>query len=122
MQSEPDTEWIALPRVISIDDWHEPDYIRIARIQISLSENPDMPRLRQLLTGLRENLKTRLSQRQSTRGGGAALEGGVGMCGTGMINFHGPITQERDDANDFIVNKLMEDIESRIYDLLGISQ
>ena len=114
MQSEPDTEWIALPRVISIDDWYEPDYIRIARIQISLSENPDMPRLRQLLTGLRENLKTRLSQRQ--------MEGGVGMCGTGMIHFHGPITQERDDANDFIVNKLMEDIESRIYDLLGISQ
>ena len=79
MQSEPDTEWIALPRVISIDDWHEPDYIRIARIQISLSENPDMPRLRQLLTGLRENLKTRLSQRQIARGSAAALEGGHGI-------------------------------------------
>ena len=111
MQSEPDILWIALPRVISIHDWLEPDYIRIARIEISLSENPVIPRLRQLLTGLRENLKTRLSQKQ--------FEGGVGMCGTGMINFHGPITQDRDDANDFIVNKLMEDIESRVFNSLA---
>ena len=116
MQSEPDILWIALPRVISIHDWHEPDYIRIARIEISLSENPVIPRLRQLLTGLRENLKTRLSQRQ--------MEGGVAMCGTGMIHFHGPIMheKEREDANDFIFNKLMEDIESRIFIFLAIDR